>query len=257
MNTETYVVLAHGFMQDARTWDEVRAALPANIKAIAPTLRPTDAGHATLGDLADQVKAASPAGRPAVYVGYSMGGRVLQEYARRYPETLQAVILESAGTGPESEDERAAFAKRNREWADRFVTANSREDVVDWWESLPLFQSQKGLSAATRRKSREMRLSCDPQQLAWLTRFAGAHTMPLAARARTELAALPCPVFYLYGRRDTKYAKTARALDSEGIATIAFDTGHNVHMEQPQLFAEQIVRIVSAAEAWNQKEGRK
>lgn len=236
----TTLVLVHGFMQDARTWDDVVDGLPSGMNAIAPSLDPVDSEHATLDDLAEQVRMAVGDRVPAVFVGYSMGGRVMQAYMRRYPETIRALVLESSGLGPETENERRAMCRRNAEWAQVFGNAMDSKEAAIWWEGLPLFATEKTLSSRVQEDAHLMRLSCNPDHLAWLTVSAGAHTMPLASQTRRDLEALPCPVFYFFGTKDAKYSRTAEALKGGSIVLEAFNTGHDVHLEDPWEYVERL-----------------
>ena len=235
------IILLHGFMQDARTWNSVVDAVPGgNVYAINYV---SGAQGYSLPQLAESVHRSvmqicqENACDKVVLVGYSMGGRVAVEYARAFPQTLGALVLESAGLGCVDEAERAWFAERNNAWAQRMEQAESIQEVVDWWEKLPLFATQLEQPEEVQRTQRAMRLACDAHALAGQLRDGGVQTMPLQEDTVRMLASLHVPVRFLAGKRDERYLRIADVCQAAGIAVTRFDCGHNVHMERPSEFA--------------------
>jgi pimeloyl-ACP methyl ester carboxylesterase len=108
---ETTVLLLHGFMDSAPTWDMVAPALAdAGFRVLAPDLRGYgDGARVPAGgyyyfadyvfDVADLVEALVPAGSPLFVVGHSMGGSVANMFAGAYPERVARLAL-LEGTGP-------------------------------------------------------------------------------------------------------------------------------------------------------------
>lgn len=242
-------MLLHGFMQDATVWASIAEALAVSHYVAAPTMAPARANLASLGDLAEGVYGVVQQAiihthcRKVLLVGYSMGGRVALEYARRYPETLDGLVIESASLGPETEEKRAALETRNYSWASQFEAAESMEEVVNAWESEPLFATQHKLDEEDRALMRKIRLRSNKEQLSWILRGAGAHTMPLASETREFLAQLNTPVLYIAGQHDEKRMAEAAQLDALGaphIHTARFACGHNVHLENPVTYTEHI-----------------
>jgi 2-succinyl-6-hydroxy-2,4-cyclohexadiene-1-carboxylate synthase len=245
------IVLLHGFMQNGHAWDAVAPLLAAAGPVIAPTLAPADDAHATLDDLADQVHTvivqacAQEGASSAVVAGYSMGGRVALALARRYPADIALLALESAGLGPRTEEDRVQWAQRNRAWAAYIEELPSMEAVVDWWEEIPLFASQKDLPPEARARQRRMRLSCDRHACALLMEQAGAHTMPLEDDACAMLARVSFPVHYLVGERDAKYGRVAARMGATGARVHRLPGGHNVHLEHPEAFARCLAACIA------------
>jgi 2-succinyl-6-hydroxy-2,4-cyclohexadiene-1-carboxylate synthase len=245
------IVLLHGFMQNGHAWDAVVPLLAAAGPVIAPTLAPADDAHAILDDLADQVHAvivqacAQAGASSAVVAGYSMGGRVALALARRYPADIALLALESAGLGPRTEEDRVQWAQRNRAWAAYIEELPSMEAVVDWWEEIPLFASQKDLPPEARARQRRMRLSCDKHACALLMEQAGAHTMPLEDDACAMLARVSFPVHYLVGERDAKYGRVAARVGATSARVHRLPGGHNVHLEHPEAFARCLAACIA------------
>lgn len=246
----------HGFMANGHSWEALADHLGADWQVIAPDIAPTyleEASFDTLSsDIAqflyalagweDQDCCVKPDNRsmPMLY-GYSMGGRIALELLWRYPDVpISALVLESAGLGVDGDDEREVYAARAREWAQRF-REQTPKDYVSWWESLPLFESQKLLPEQVRERQRAMRLSIEPEVLANLTLGIGAehmHTVEENQKLLRSLPSLDLPVVYVAGEQDTKYSAIAHALGREEICPVRmFNTGHNVHLEAPADFA--------------------
>lgn len=165
---------------------------------------------------------------------------------------FSALVLESAGLGPVDDAAREALRERNFVWAAR-VRGEGVSAFMDWWAGLPLFESQQYLSADRRERLRAGRLANDAESLALSFEQAGAHQMPLrceSIRALCELAAKVIPVSYLAGELDAKYCKVASTLQAESQGAVsclvAPAAGHNIHLEQPEMFASILKEVVES-----------
>lgn len=267
------VVLLHGFAQTPGSWGEVAAYLrEAGVEVEPLALAGAASGLGSLDALCKRVANAveacawggggpqdfngrSPLNRPAtprpvVLVGYSMGGRVAAETLVRYPDLpVSAVVLESAGLGPQDEADRHQFAERNSAWADR-LRSEGVARFMDWWEQLPLFESQRALPEDVRRRVRQERLSCGGEELAYSLEAWGAHHQALQAETLAALLAVQkegATVVYMAGALDSKYCVVAERANQVGLtAVIVPDAGHNVHLEQPEFFADYVKGIASS-----------
>lgn len=165
---------------------------------------------------------------------------------------FSALVLESAGLGPADAASREALRERNFAWAAR-VRGEGVSAFMSWWEALPLFESQRNLPVDQRERLRAGRLANDAESLALSFEQAGAHQMPLrceSIRALCELAAKGIPVSYLAGELDAKYCKVASTLQAEyqGAVScrVAPAAGHNIHLEQPEMFASILEEVVES-----------
>lgn len=163
-----------------------------------------------------------------------------------------ALVLESAGLGPADAASRGALRERNFAWAAR-VRGEGVSAFMDWWAGLPLFESQQYLSADQRERLRAGRLANDTESLALSFERAGAHVMSSqgeSIRTLCELAAKGIPVSYLAGELDAKYCKVASTLQakSQGVIScrVAPAAGHNIHVEQPEVFASILKEVVES-----------
>ena len=168
----------------------------------------------------------------AVWVGYSMGGRVALGAAVHHPDRISRLILESASPGLESEPERAARRESDEALAARIETRGI-EEFVEHWTDLPLFATQRALSAEIREAVRTRRLRNRPEALAACLRGLGAGSQP---SFWNELGRIGAPTLVLAGSEDSKYRRIGARM-SEGIpkANLAVipGAGHATHLEAP------------------------
>lgn len=163
-----------------------------------------------------------------------------------------ALVLESAGLGPADDTAREALRERNFAWAAR-VRGEGVSAFMSWWAGLPLFESQRNLEDDQRERLRAGRLANDTESLALSFERAGAHAMSSqgeSIRALCELAAKGIPVSYLAGELDAKYCKVASTLQAESQGAVscrvAPAAGHNIHLEQPEVFASILEEVVES-----------
>ena len=273
------VVLLHGFAQSAASWDEVadaiahemgRPVLALDSMGHGESDRPDSDGPYDLGFQARAVLAfcefaAQTEGERPMLVGYSMGGRVALQAAclavgglrsgsgASVPKDgvpFSALVLESAGLGPVDNAEREALRERNFAWAQR-VRREGVPDFMEWWENLPLFESQRKLDEVVQARLRAGRLANDAESLALAFERAGAHAMPLRQEAVGALCALArwgVPVSYLAGELDAKYLKALDALHEETRGFVSChvipNAGHNIHLERPESFVRAVGGIL-------------
>ncbi|ENH97119.1 alpha/beta hydrolase [Gracilibacillus halophilus YIM-C55.5] len=98
-------------------------------------------------------------------IGYSMGGRVALSFASWFPSWTRSLILESASPGIESVEERKHRAQQDQSLAD-FIRQHTLVEFVDYWENIPLFQSQKQLPIDVQSEIRDERLCQHAEGLA-------------------------------------------------------------------------------------------
>lgn len=271
------VILLHGFMQTGNSWGRI-APLLTHFRVLAPDLLGHGKTAFNPGDrlrfeeyleqlkrLIDWARKADPSGRTkqVSLVGYSLGGRIAALYATTYPEDIAVLALESAGLGPRNEEERVSRAQKTQKMIaalDRSVAADPSDPLagfVDFWETLPLFETQSSLPLELRAALREERLANDPAALRQNLEDAGQHRI---ADLRGPLANLNKPLLYLVGERDVAYTEIARSLmrtwaeeqrDSDllnrGVVQVSVipQAGHNTHLESPEAFARAVNLFLS------------
>ena len=242
---------------DSPTGDPINHPItdkPTSDPASRPTSHSIADPLASMGAVCDRVAAivrlvAAAEGAP-VLVGYSMGGRIAAETMVRHPGLpLAGLVLESAELGPADDAARAALARRNGEWA-AWLREGGVAAFMDWWETLPLFATQRELPPATRAAIRADREAHDAETLARSLEAWGAHHQAAESETAAALAQMRVagrPVLYLAGSRDEKYAALAARVRAAGLpAKLVEGAGHNVHLEKPEVFSRAVAQLAGA-----------
>lgn len=111
---------------------------------------------------------------------------------------------------------------------------------MDHWENIPLFESQKRLSATTRAAIRKQRLANDPVGLS--NSLLGMGTGSQASYWE-DLQALDFPVLLLTGELDPKFCDIAKSMEKKldrAEWKIINGSGHAIHVEDGEKFGKII-----------------
>jgi 2-succinyl-6-hydroxy-2,4-cyclohexadiene-1-carboxylate synthase len=243
------LVLLHGFTQDRHAWDWVRDGL----RRIGPTVAVDLVGHgaspkpealapyrmeaclAQLDALATSLKLPR-----AWWVGYSMGGRTALQMAVQRPQRVEGLVLVSATAGFPELDVRAERIRADEALAER-IPGWGIEAFVDYWMSLPMFESLQRLPRHQQAQLRKQRLANSPVGLANSLRGMGSGAMP---SVWAHLRDLHLPALVVAGELDERFAALARSLAAalpESHLSIVPDCGHAVMLEQPQRFVSAVL----------------
>ncbi len=244
----------HGFTGSAATWAPF-AGRWAGWRIVAPDLIGHGASDApadparyrmerAVADLTALLDALAVA-RAAV-LGYSLGGRVALHLALLAPERVEALILESVSPGIDDPEERAARVQSDEALA-ASIERDGVEAFVEYWESIPLFATQRRLPPDVFARQRAQRLANRPHGLANSLRGMGAGAQsPL----RSRLGEIRAPTLLIAGELDEKYRslamEMARLIPRARTAIIP-GAGHATHLERPDDFARA---VGDALEAW-------
>lgn len=228
-------LLLHGFTQTGTSWRPIAERLPDAWDVDAPDLP----GHGTAGDLALDLPATAThlarrlGTRPALVVGYSMGGRTALRLALDHPASVAGLVLVGATAGIDDQAERADRRAADGALADR-IEAGGVGPFLDRWLSQPLFASLRPEpdDLAARRANTATGLAAS-------LRLAGTGTMN--PPWWDELGAIDAPVLVVWGEADTKFAglgrRLADAIGPNAETTALVDVGHAAHLEAPDAFA--------------------
>lgn len=248
------LLLLHGFMQKGTSWQAVAEHFAHDYFVIAPDLP----GHGetvvveneqgfALGPTAQVIAEAlgQLTHKPCVVAGYSLGGRIATYLLRDWPAHLKAVVLESAGLGITNEAERIQRLQKTNHQIETLEKAVHDRAVfskfIDTWEALPLFASQRNLSASIQKSQRFVRLNNNPHLLALSLRFAGQHAMD-NMRDILRIRSQDFPLLYMAGSLDAAYSRIAQSLQTiPGLSVeVVQGVGHNIHLENRSLFCIRI-----------------
>jgi len=222
------IVLVPGFTQFASSWDVVTAYLP-DLDA-DPDI---DLVSAEVPDGLDFPATAAAIGDehgPAVYVGYSMGGRLCLQLALDHSELVERLVLVSASPGiadPSARDERR---RSDDALADR-VERDGVDAFLEHWLAQPMFASLPVAAADL-----EARRANTVERLARQLRLLGQGIQPSNWERLGEIGVSTA---LFVGSKDTKYVSIAGDMAGPMHANLRVltDRGHACHLESPGTFA--------------------
>lgn len=227
------LVLLHGFTQTGSMWAPMVAHLRP--RAATEVITPDLPGHGVHGDVvADLDEAArlmGSIGGRAVYVGYSLGGRVLLHLALARPDLVERLVLVGATAGIDDDAERAARRTADERLADRIEAIGVQAFLAEWLAQ-PIFATLPPDRAAVVDRTTNTAAG-----LASSLRHAGTGTQTPRWH---ELGRLTMPTLVVAGALDEKFTalgrRMAAAMPDATFATVA-GAGHSVPLEQPAALA--------------------
>lgn len=235
------LVLLHGMSDSWRSFECILPYLPASLHTIALTQRghgdadrPEDGYHLQdfAADLAEVVAALDLS--PAIIVGHSMGSFVAQRFAIDHPEQTRALVLIGSATSVHSNPEALAYLNS---------ALGDLHGAVDP-AFVREFQTSPGVPADLLEIVIEESLKVPAR--VWRETWRGLLTMDTAA----ELAAVQAPTLIVWGEEDALLPRSEQALLAAGIANsrllIYPGLGHNLHWEEPQRVAADLLAFITA-----------
>ncbi len=219
------IVLVHGFTQTGRSWGPVADELCGTYEVVTVDAPGHGDSAGITADIGDGAALLGATGGQAIYLGYSMGGRLCLRLALDRPDLVTRLILLSTTAGIANEMERA-----NRQAADETLAAAIERDGVDRflqsWIAQPLFATLDEPDLEDRRRNTATGLASS-------LRMAGTGAEPAVWERLGELS---MPVLVIAGALDAKFVALAEQLAASiPNATLAVipDAGHAVHLERP------------------------
>jgi 2-succinyl-6-hydroxy-2,4-cyclohexadiene-1-carboxylate synthase len=238
------LLLLHGFTGSKRTWAPFIPLWSKRFQTIAVDI----IGHGETDSPENVIPYTMPEMAVALKVllnehgiqktnvlGYSMGGRLALYLAMKHPETVDALLLESASPGLAIPMEKDARLRQDGALADE-ILKNGIHAFVDKWEKVPLFKSQEQLSCSARKQVRNERLSQKAMGLANSLRGMGTGAQP---SFWNSLSKCQKQVMLVAGSLDVKFVKIAEEMEKrlpQCKKIIVDGVGHAVHVETPDIF---------------------
>lgn len=247
------LLLLHGFTGNSEGWKEFAPFWKDHSKTIALDIighgksgSPPDIGQYQIEESAAVINSLlEKMGIGKIDVlGYSMGGRLALTFAVNYPEKVRKLILESASPGLRTEAERHERRIQDKKLSEK-IRQEGIKNFIDYWENIPLFQSQKSLQEKIRTRIRCQRLANSIDGLANSLNGMGTGVQP---SWWDELAHLEMPVLLITGNLDQKFCRIAEEM-SKILPNVkwktAEDAGHAIHVEKPELFGTIVSGFLS------------
>jgi 2-succinyl-6-hydroxy-2,4-cyclohexadiene-1-carboxylate synthase len=177
-------------------------------------------------------------------VGYSMGGRLALYAASRHPDRVRSLVTIGAHAGLDGPE------RQQRRRADEELAARIEQEGMEWfvdnWQALPMLRGLERRGPAFLAALRALRLRNRPQGLAGSLRGMGPG---VCEPFWPDLGRITCPATFVAGAEDQRYAQLAQRLSEtvpNGRPAIVDGSGHSVHMEQPQVFADLLQNHLSS-----------
>lgn len=238
------LLLLHGFTGSKSTWQPFVQKWSQRYRIIAvdivghgETVAPDDSSFYTMKHEAASLVAMIhllDVEKPHL-LGYSMGGRLALYLKTRYPHQFGNLVMESGSPGLED-----PLAREHRRQNDcllaKEILKKGINRFVEYWENIPLFSTQKQLPTSVRMAIRKERLSQNPRGLAGSLIGMGTGAQP---SLWNELPSLTCCPYFIAGHRDHKFVAIGKRMAKETPGSklnIITESGHAVHVEQPQIF---------------------
>lgn len=177
-----------------------------------------------------------------VLVGYSMGGRLALYLALYFPEYFSQVILESSSPGLPTEEKRNKRIQSDLQMSKELETEDLLFFITKWYNQ-PLFSSIKKHSDF--KFILERRLQNNPLELSKsLRNLSTGCQLSLWVKLQENLI----PLLLLVGELDQKFID----INTEMVSLCKFaqleivnSCGHNIHLENANLFVEKIKHFLT------------
>lgn len=243
------VVMLHGFTGSTSTWSDfvsnwkselriITIDLPGHGQTQTPTPRTVEACCEELKGLFQFLQL-----EEIVLHGYSMGGRVALSFAMLYPAFIQSLILESASPGLAYKEDRNQRIKKDEILARKLETEGVQK-FIHFWESIPMFQSQRKLPISIQEKVRKERLAQSADGLAQSLRYMGTGFQPSWWE---QLKHFTKPSLLLTGEYDEKFISINKGMNDRMYASdlkVIEQAGHAIHVEQPEIFGKLVIEFI-------------
>ena len=229
------IVTVHGFTQTGRSWDPL---LPL-LRRYGEVVTVDAPGHGDASDLdlghGEAADALLATGGKAVYVGYSMGGRLCLRLAVDHVDAVEALVLVSATAGIADPEARRQRQDDDDDLAARIETIGVDAFLTEWL-ARPLFARLPAARAGTEDRRRNTTAGLASS----LRRCGTGAQEPLWDRLEV-LRAHAVPTLVVTGAADPRFVEIGdRLVDAIGPTaehvTVA-DAGHVVHLERPDAWS--------------------
>ena len=250
------LIFLHGFTGSVNDWEFIAGRIHENFTPIFIDLighgdssSPIEKEHYTFASQVQQISdiAKILSIKKFVLAGYSMGGRLALLYSIKFPSKIIGLILESTSFGIEDSEERELRLRSDRELSKK-IESDGVENFIDFWLSLPLFDSLGNLPLERYNLIRDKKIRNNSIGLKnTLLEFSTGKMNYLIP----EILKTKFKILLIAGDLDTKFkvlSKEALEQIPNSNLKIVQNSGHNVHFEKPEVFLKLINEFLSNIE---------
>jgi len=246
------LLLLHGFSGSGESWAELVPFLSEFSKVVAVDLPghagaplPSHSGEEGFWEVVEALAQSIPAPCMDV-VGYSQGARLALALAFQYPKRIRRLVLESGTAGLDSEALR--LQRQNDDEAKALLLEEKGvKAFMDFWEKLPLFETQKRLPFEKKHALQQRRNAHSAEGLAGALRCMGLGIQP---NFWPLLGGLRLPVLLISGEEDVKFVVIAQKMLCAlpwAQHEVVPGCGHAVHLESPKQWLQAVSSFLKAA----------
>lgn len=167
-------------------------------------------------------------------LGYSMGGRSALALTVQFPERIEKCILESASPGIADDEQKAERLLVDQERSKLIVS--DYYEFLNFWQSMPLFQTQEHADESLLKAQHEERLQQTPAEAADSLLKYGTGVQ---RSYWNDLSGLNNHFYLITGSEDKKFIRVAETM-SERLKSAKLDIvencGHNIHLENYEAY---------------------
>ena len=234
------VLFLHGLTDSWRSFEPILPLLPRDLRVVVPSQRGHGGSDKPPGGYATEQLAADAAAlldvlevERATVVGHSMGSQVAQALAAAEPERVERLVLVGSATSFDTPDLRE-FARALDELRDPVPTEVARDfQVSTIHKPIP-----DELLASFVRESLKVPAHVWQQAMRGVLQF----------RSGSLVSRLGMPTLVVWGDHDAIVSRSEQERLRQGIGSSTLrvfdDTGHAVHWERPERFADELVAFL-------------
>lgn len=239
----TPIVLLHGFAGSANIWKFLFENLNLDFPLIAidlighgKTSSPNNYEVYTESAQLDQLNKIFIHFniQEAIFLGYSMGGRLALSYTINYQNKIKGLILESSSPGIEEENIRSKRVKNDLLIAEQIQNNELKVFFSEWYKQ-PVFSSLRNipnkLESLIERKTGNNKIGL-------INSLKGFSTGNMKSYWK-DISKMEIPVLLVCGSLDTKYYEIMQKMNSlisNSTLKVNFGAGHITHLEKPDEF---------------------
>ena len=168
--------------------------------------------------------------------GYSMGGRLAISFAKKHPNKINSLILESTSFGLKNKEDRNKRIKSEKVILDNILN-NFNKAMIEW-SNKPLFSSQKIRNKTEWDKQLNQRLMHKKRQLSKSLKVFSLGKMNYY---RSDIKKFTFPIIIINGFEDKKFIEIGKdllSLNRNSKHYIVSESNHNIHMENNNEFVK-------------------
>lgn len=217
------IVFLHGFLGSPDDWTPLTQHIQSPFKTL--TLPGHHGKPLDLSTLEKEIP------EKVTLIGYSLGGRLALDFARKFPERIEDLIILSANPGIESGRDKRII--QDEKWIS-LIENEGMDRFLEEWYSQELFSSFLLTEEMKKKRKRH-----DPHALCEVLRTLSPAKLP---SLWPYLKDFSFPMLFLFGENDIKYRPIGNRLLKHFDVTWISNASHPIHIEAPEVIAEIINR---------------